>query len=112
MVFTAVFGVAVQNGVVMVSYINQLRQQGTAMADAVRIGAEHRLRPVLMTALTAVLGLIPLLLADGIGSNVQRPLAAAFLGAFAGSSFGGSIAGDSPRQPKSLGTCVGGAAGK
>ena len=50
MVFTAVFGVAVQNGVVMVSYINQLRQQGTSMADAVRIGAEHRLRPVLMTA--------------------------------------------------------------
>mgnify|MGYP001965716515 CR=1 FL=1 len=80
MVFTAVFGVAVQNGVVMVSYINQLRQQGTAMADAVRIGAEHRLRPVLMTALTAVLGLIPLLLADGIGSNVQRPLAAVVIG--------------------------------
>ncbi|WP_006912606.1 efflux RND transporter permease subunit [Salinisphaera shabanensis] len=80
MVFTAVFGVAVQNGVVMVSYINQLRQQGTSMADAVRIGAEHRLRPVLMTALTAVLGLIPLLLADGIGSNVQRPLAAVVIG--------------------------------
>ncbi|MES1930171.1 CzcA family heavy metal efflux pump [Salinisphaera dokdonensis CL-ES53] len=78
--FIAVFGVAVQNGVVMVSYINQLREQGTPMQDAVRIGAEHRLRPVLMTALTAVLGLIPLLLADGIGSNVQRPLAAVVIG--------------------------------
>lgn len=78
--FIAVFGVAVQNGVVMVSYINQLREQGTSMTDAVRIGAEHRLRPVLMTALTAVLGLIPLLLANGIGSNVQRPLAAVVIG--------------------------------
>ena len=78
--FIAVFGVAVQNGVVMVSYINQLREQGTSMTDAVRIGAEHRLRPVLMTALTAVLGLIPLLLANGIRSNVQRPLAAVVIG--------------------------------
>ena len=78
--FIAVFGVAVQNGVVMVSYINQLREQGTSMTDAVRIGAEHRLRPVSMTALTAVLGLIPLLLANGIRSNVQRPLAAVVIG--------------------------------
>ncbi|ROO26258.1 cytochrome C peroxidase [Salinisphaera orenii MK-B5] len=78
--FIAVFGVAVQNGVVLVAYINQLREQGMAMDAAVRTGAEHRLRPVLMTALTAILGLIPLLLADGIGSNVQRPLAAVVIG--------------------------------
>ena len=50
------------------------------IADAVRTGAEHRLRPVLMTASVAILGLIPLLLADGIGSNVQRPLAAVVIG--------------------------------
>lgn len=78
--FIAVFGVAVQNGVVMVSYINQLRDDGMDVADAVRIGAEQRLRPVLMTALTAILGLIPLLMANGIGSNVQRPLAAVVVG--------------------------------
>ncbi|WP_348765266.1 CusA/CzcA family heavy metal efflux RND transporter [uncultured Salinisphaera sp.] len=78
--FIAVFGVAVQNGVVMVAYINQLRNEGHTLHEAVRTGAEHRLRPVLMTALTAILGLIPLLLADGIGSNVQRPLAAVVIG--------------------------------
>ncbi|MBN2873076.1 MAG: efflux RND transporter permease subunit, partial [Halothiobacillaceae bacterium] len=78
--FIAVFGVAVLNGVVMVSYINQLRERGMEIADAVRTGAEHRLRPVLMTASVAILGLIPLLLADGIGSNVQRPLAAVVIG--------------------------------
>ncbi|MES1927236.1 CusA/CzcA family heavy metal efflux RND transporter [Salinisphaera sp. T31B1] len=78
--FIAVFGVAVLNGVVLVSYINQLRDQGMEMAEAVRTGAEHRLRPVLMTASVAILGLIPLLLADGIGSNVQRPLAAVVIG--------------------------------
>ncbi len=78
--FIAVFGVAVLNGVVMVSYINQLRERGMEVAEAVRTGAEHRLRPVLMTASVAILGLIPLLLADGIGSNVQRPLAAVVIG--------------------------------
>jgi len=78
--FIAVFGVAVLNGVVLVSYINQLRDQGMDMDEAVRTGAEHRMRPVLMTALTSILGLIPLLLANGIGSNVQRPLAAVVVG--------------------------------
>lgn len=78
--FIAVFGVAVQNGVVLVSYINQLREQGMALDEAVITGARRRLRPVLMTALTAVLGLIPLLLASGIGANVQRPLAAVVIG--------------------------------
>ncbi len=78
--FIAVFGVAVQNGVVMVSYINQLRERGHDMTDAILTGAEHRLRPVLMTALTAILGLLPLLLAGGLGANVQRPLAAVVVG--------------------------------
>jgi cobalt-zinc-cadmium resistance protein CzcA len=78
--FIAVFGVAVLNGVVLVSYINQLREEGMETDEAVRTGAEHRMRPVLMTALTSILGLIPLLLANGIGSNVQRPLAAVVIG--------------------------------
>ncbi|HKJ94216.1 MAG TPA: CusA/CzcA family heavy metal efflux RND transporter [Gammaproteobacteria bacterium] len=78
--FIAVFGVAVLNGVVLVSYINQLRAEGMTVADAVRLGAERRLRPVLMTASVAILGLIPLLLANGIGANVQRPLAAVVVG--------------------------------
>lgn len=78
--FIAVFGVAVQNGVVMVSYINELRERGRSLEDAVRLGAERRLRPVLMTALTAILALIPLLLANGIGANVQRPLATVVVG--------------------------------
>ena len=78
--FIAVFGVAVLNGVVMVSYINELRERGRDLAEAVRVGAERRLRPVLMTAAVAILGLVPLLLADGIGSNVQRPLATVVVG--------------------------------
>ncbi|EAR21631.1 efflux RND transporter permease subunit [Nitrococcus mobilis] len=78
--FIAVFGVAVLNGVVMVAYINELREKGMAMGEAVRVGAERRLRPVLMTASAAILGLIPLLLAGGIGANVQRPLAAVVIG--------------------------------
>ncbi len=78
--FIAVFGVAVLNGVVLVSYLNQLREQGLEMEEAVKTGAEHRLRPVLMTASVAILGLLPLLLADGIGANVQRPLAAVVIG--------------------------------
>jgi cobalt-zinc-cadmium resistance protein CzcA len=73
--FIALFGVAVQNGVVLVSYFNQLRNEGKALNDAIIEGGLLRLRPVLMTALTTVLGLLPLLLSRGIGSEVQRPLA-------------------------------------
>lgn len=72
----ALFGIAVQNGMVLVTYFNDLRAEGRSVADAVKQGAELRLRPVLMTALTTVLGLLPLLLARGIGADVQRPLAA------------------------------------
>ena len=78
--FIAVFGVAMLNGVVMVAYINQLRERGYEMADAVRVGAERRLRPVLVTAAVAILRLVPLLLASGIGAEVQRPLAAVVIG--------------------------------
>ena len=73
--FIALLGIAVQNGMVLVTYFNDLRDRGRSVADAVVQGAELRLRPVLMTALTTVLGLLPLLLATGIGSDVQRPLA-------------------------------------
>jgi cobalt-zinc-cadmium resistance protein CzcA len=78
--FIAVFGVAVLNGVVLVSYINDLREEGLSVKDAAVRGAELRLRPVLMTALTTSLGLLPLLLANDVGANVQRPLAAVVIG--------------------------------
>jgi cobalt-zinc-cadmium resistance protein CzcA len=78
--FIALFGVAVLNGVVLVSQINQLRESGLSMDEAVRQGCERRLRPVLMTALVAILGLTPLLFASGPGSEVQRPLAVVVVG--------------------------------
>lgn len=73
--FIALFGIAVQNGMVLVTYFNDLRERGKNIDDAVIEGALLRLRPVLMTALTTILGLLPLLLATGAGSEVQRPLA-------------------------------------
>jgi cobalt-zinc-cadmium resistance protein CzcA len=73
--FIALFGIAVQNGMVLVTYFNDLRGRGKSVMEAVTEGAELRLRPVLMTAMTTVLGLLPLLLASGIGADVQRPLA-------------------------------------
>lgn len=73
--FIALFGIAVQNGVVLVSCINQLRRRGLGLNESLIQGGVLRLRPVLMTAMTTVLGLLPLLLARGIGSEVQRPLA-------------------------------------
>jgi cobalt-zinc-cadmium resistance protein CzcA len=73
--FIALFGIAVQNGLVLVSYINQLRGEGLSTKDSIIKGSLMRLRPVLMTAMTTVLGLIPLLLSKGMGSEVQRPLA-------------------------------------
>jgi cobalt-zinc-cadmium resistance protein CzcA len=70
----------VLNGVVLIRYINDLREEGRSVEQAVHEGAELRLRPVLMTAAVAILGLVPLLLATGIGANVQRPLAAVVVG--------------------------------
>ena len=78
--FIALFGVAVLNGVVMVSYFNQLRREGATLEEALLRGGELRLRPVLMTALVAALGLIPLLIATGPGSEIQRPLASVVVG--------------------------------
>ena len=73
--FIALFGLTIQNGVIMISHINDLRKEGTPLKEAVIGGAAHRLRPVLMTATVAVLGLLPASMASGIGSDVQRPLA-------------------------------------
>ena len=78
--FIALFGVAVLNGVVLVSYINSLRREGKSVMDATYEGTVLRLRPVLMTATVAILGLLPLLFSSGAGSEVQRPLAAVVVG--------------------------------
>jgi cobalt-zinc-cadmium resistance protein CzcA len=78
--FITLFGVAVLNGVVMVSYFNQLRQSGLSIQDSVKKGAERRLRPVLMTAMIASFGLLPLLAATGPGSELQQPLAVVVIG--------------------------------
>jgi cobalt-zinc-cadmium resistance protein CzcA len=78
--FIAVLGIAVQNGIVMISFIDERRIQGQRLSDAVREGAVLRLRPILMTTLTTLFGLLPLLVAEGIGANVQRPLAAVVVG--------------------------------
>ena len=73
--FIALFGIAIQNGVLMLSQFNVLRKNGMALEKAVIEGAFNRFRPVLMTATVAILGLLPASLATGIGSDVQRPLA-------------------------------------
>ncbi|MCA1197888.1 CusA/CzcA family heavy metal efflux RND transporter [Sphingomonas sp. R647] len=78
--FIALSGVAVLNGVVMLSFIRQLREEGMGLDDAIREGALTRLRPVLMTALVASLGFVPMALNVGIGSEVQRPLATVVIG--------------------------------
>jgi cobalt-zinc-cadmium resistance protein CzcA len=78
--FIALSGVAVLNGLVLVTFINQLREQGRPLEEAVREGALTRLRPVLMTALVASLGFLPMALATGTGAEVQRPLATVVIG--------------------------------
>ena len=78
--FIALFGVAVLNGIVLVSYINKLREEGMDAEEAVITGCEKRLRPVLMTAMVAILGLVPLLFATGPGSEIQKPLATVVIG--------------------------------
>ncbi len=78
--FIAVFGVAMLNGIVLVSFINELREKGLTVSEAVRKGAELRLRPVMMTASVAILGLIPMLLSSGVGAETQRPLATVVVG--------------------------------
>jgi heavy metal efflux system protein len=85
--FINLFGVAVLNGIVLVSYMNKLREDGHSLEEAVTSGALLRLRPVLMTALVALLGLVPLAFAQGIGSEVQRPLAIVVIGGLVSSTF-------------------------
>jgi cobalt-zinc-cadmium resistance protein CzcA len=84
--FIALFGVAVLNGVVMVSYFNELRREGMILDLAVMQGAVLRLRPVLITASVAALGLIPMLFATGPGSEIQKPLAAVVIGGLVSST--------------------------
>ena len=78
--FIALFGIALENGMVLVTYLNQLVREGIAVDEAAIRGACLRLRPVLMTAITTALGLLPLLLSHGTGSEVQRPLATVVVG--------------------------------
>ncbi|HEX2919338.1 MAG TPA: efflux RND transporter permease subunit, partial [Edaphobacter sp.] len=78
--FIALFGIAVLNGVVMVSHINSLRESGCPEEEAIRKGASDRLRPVLITALVASLGFIPMAVSTSRGAEVQRPLATVVIG--------------------------------
>jgi cobalt-zinc-cadmium resistance protein CzcA len=73
--FLALFGVSVQTAVVYISYVNELRRDGTATAVAIREGAILRLRPIVMTALVAALGLLPAAIATGVGTDSQKPFA-------------------------------------
>lgn len=85
--FIALFGIAVLNGIVLVSIINKLRAEGMATPEAAVEGAVTRLRPVLMTALVASLGFIPMALSTGAGAEIQRPLATVVIGGLATATF-------------------------
>ncbi len=78
--FIAVFGVAMLNGIVLVSFLNEQRERGLSIREAVVQGTALRMRPVMMTASVAVLGLVPMLLSTGVGAETQRPLAAVVIG--------------------------------
>lgn len=78
--FIALFGIAVQNGVILLSQINLLRQEGVPMRDAILQGSLRRLRPVVMTALMAMLGLLPAALSTGVGSETVKPFAVVIIG--------------------------------
>jgi len=85
--FIALSGVAVLNGVVLISYFNLLREEGRTVVQAVREGSLTRLRPILMTALVASLGFLPMAIATGPGAEVQRPLATVVIGGILSSTF-------------------------
>jgi heavy metal efflux system protein len=78
--FISIFGVAVQDGVLLISYFNQMRAAGLPVKESLLRGAELRVRPVVMTSLTAALGLLPAALATSIGSQAQKPLAIVVVG--------------------------------
>ena len=84
--FIALFGVAVLNGLVLVTSIERLRDAGASVVDAVTRGADQRLRPVMTTALVASLGFLPMALATGAGAEVQRPLATVVIGGLVSST--------------------------
>jgi cobalt-zinc-cadmium resistance protein CzcA len=85
--FITLFGVAVLNGVVMVERINQHIREGLSTSQAVFDGATSRLRPVLMTAMTSALGLIPMMMSNGVGAEIQRPLASVIVGGLVTATF-------------------------
>jgi cobalt-zinc-cadmium resistance protein CzcA len=85
--FVALFGVAVMNGVIMVANLNRVREQGGTLFEAVLVGAGERLRPVLMTASVATVGMLPAALATGVGSDVQRSLATVVAGGLIPATF-------------------------
>ena len=84
--FIALWGIAVLNGVVLVSYIRKLRQEGLSQTEAIRQGTRLRFRPVMMTATVAAFGLVPFLFASGPGSEIQRPLAIVVIGGLVSST--------------------------
>src|SRR3546814_18532645 len=84
---SAVFGVAMLNGIVLIGFLNELRDKGRSVRDAVLQGPALRLRPVLMTASVAILGLVPMLLSRGLGAETQRPMATVVVGGLITSTF-------------------------
>jgi cobalt-zinc-cadmium resistance protein CzcA len=78
--FVSIFGIAIQDGILVVTYFQRLRQDGASIEVAAREAADKRLRPVLMTTLVATLGLLPAALSNGIGSQTQKPLAVVVIG--------------------------------
>jgi cobalt-zinc-cadmium resistance protein CzcA len=80
--FIALFGIALQNGVVLVGKINALRKNGMELHEAVMEGAAYRFRPILMTELILILGVLPLALGTTTGSEIHRPLAVVYIGGF------------------------------
>jgi cobalt-zinc-cadmium resistance protein CzcA len=78
--FIALFGIAVLNGVILISHYRELQHEGLSAEDAVRQGTKTLLRPILMTALVDAFGFLPMMLATGLGAEVQRPLAAVVVG--------------------------------
>jgi HAE1 family hydrophobic/amphiphilic exporter-1 len=80
-------GIVVNNGIVLVDFINQLKARGMTTSEAVRKAGRARLRPILMTALTTILGLVPLAIGHGAGSELQQPLAITVIGGLATATF-------------------------
>src|SRR5580704_14918808 len=78
--FISLFGVAIMDGLLMISYFNQLRLTGMPVGESIMTGAEKRVRPIMMTALTAIFGLLPAALSTEIGAQTQRPLAIVVVG--------------------------------